>query len=131
MSHDIADNSLDVNWFIDFVHLKWGKDIWFVHRNILVFHISVVCCADYDFANLLKIGEMEFWFASIKILTIVGVVILGIVLDLGGVTGDRIGFRYWLNPGKVTSIWIFVIFKTTDPYRTHKGPFVQVCMPKN
>lgn len=47
---------------------------------------------------------MEFWFASIKILTIVGVVILGIVLDLGGVTGDRIGFRYWLNPGKVTSI---------------------------
>ncbi|KAH9811807.1 amino acid permease-domain-containing protein [Melampsora americana] len=45
-------------------------------------------------------GEMEFWFASIKILTIVTVVILGIILDLGGVTGDRIGFRYWKDPGK-------------------------------
>ncbi|KAH9811814.1 amino acid permease/ SLC12A domain-containing protein [Melampsora americana] len=44
-------------------------------------------------------GEMEFWFCSIKILTIVGVIILGIILDLGGVTGDRIGFRYWKDPG--------------------------------
>ncbi|EGG03259.1 uncharacterized protein MELLADRAFT_90273 [Melampsora larici-populina 98AG31] len=44
-------------------------------------------------------GEMEFWFASIKILTIVTVVILGIILDLGGVTGERIGFRYWKDPG--------------------------------
>lgn len=44
-------------------------------------------------------GEMEFWFCSIKIVTIVGVVILGIILDLGGVTGERIGFRYWRDPG--------------------------------
>ncbi|KAG0150846.1 hypothetical protein CROQUDRAFT_651677 [Cronartium quercuum f. sp. fusiforme G11] len=44
-------------------------------------------------------GEMEFWFCSIKILTIVVVVLLGIALDLGAVTGDRIGFRYWKDPG--------------------------------
>ncbi|KAG0150849.1 hypothetical protein CROQUDRAFT_72321 [Cronartium quercuum f. sp. fusiforme G11] len=44
-------------------------------------------------------GEMEFWFCSIKIVTIVGVVILGIILDLGGVSGERIGFRYWKEPG--------------------------------
>ncbi|KAJ8084224.1 hypothetical protein PM082_002991 [Marasmius tenuissimus] len=45
-------------------------------------------------------GEAEFIFASIKVLTIVGLIILGIVLDLGGgPSGDRIGFRYWLNPG--------------------------------
>lgn len=42
---------------------------------------------------------MEFWFASIKILTIVGVIILGIVVDLGGTNGDRLGFRYWKDPG--------------------------------
>jgi len=45
-------------------------------------------------------GEAEFIFASIKVLTITGLIILGIVLDLGGgPTHDRIGFRYWKHPG--------------------------------
>ena len=66
-------------------------------------------------------GECEFWFASIKVsgqgttlartcrvhsvepqvLTITGLIILGIILDLGGGPNrDRIGFRYWINPGR-------------------------------
>ncbi|MBW0498592.1 hypothetical protein O181_038307 [Austropuccinia psidii MF-1] len=44
-------------------------------------------------------GEMEFWFSSLKVLAVMIVLVLGIILDLGGVTGDRIGFRYWKNPG--------------------------------
>ena len=33
-------------------------------------------------------------------ITITGLIILGIILDLGGgPNGDRIGFRYWKNPG--------------------------------
>ncbi|EKM54879.1 uncharacterized protein PHACADRAFT_259046 [Phanerochaete carnosa HHB-10118-sp] len=45
-------------------------------------------------------GEAEFFFASIKVITIVGLIILGLVLDLGGGPNhDRIGFRYWKNPG--------------------------------
>lgn len=45
-------------------------------------------------------GEAEFLFASIKVITITGLIILGIVLDLGGgPSHDRIGFRYWKNPG--------------------------------
>ncbi|THG94146.1 hypothetical protein EW026_g7267 [Hermanssonia centrifuga] len=45
-------------------------------------------------------GEAEFVFASIKVFTITGLIILGIVLDLGGGPNhDRIGFRYWKNPG--------------------------------
>ncbi|KAF5377694.1 hypothetical protein D9615_005238 [Tricholomella constricta] len=45
-------------------------------------------------------GEAEFIFASIKVITIVGLIILGIVLDLGGGPNhDRIGFRYWKHPG--------------------------------
>ncbi|KAJ7774222.1 amino acid permease [Mycena maculata] len=40
-------------------------------------------------------GEAEFIFASIT-----GLIILGIVIDLGGGPNhDRIGFRYWKNPG--------------------------------
>lgn len=45
-------------------------------------------------------GEAEFIFASVKVITIVGLIILGIVLDLGGgPSEDRIGFRYWKHPG--------------------------------
>ncbi|GBE86317.1 Dicarboxylic amino acid permease [Sparassis crispa] len=45
-------------------------------------------------------GECEFIFASIKVITITGLIILGIVLDLGGGPNhDRIGFRYWKHPG--------------------------------
>ena len=45
-------------------------------------------------------GEAEFWFASIKIITIVGLLIFAVIIDLGGgPTKDRLGFRYWSNPG--------------------------------
>jgi amino acid transporter len=45
-------------------------------------------------------GEAEFIFASIKVITIVGLIILGIVIDLGGGPNhDRLGFRYWKHPG--------------------------------
>jgi amino acid transporter len=46
------------------------------------------------------LGEFEFWFASIKIIAVIGLIILGFILCLGGgPTHDRLGFRYWKNPG--------------------------------
>ncbi|KAL9041936.1 MAG: hypothetical protein Q9180_000943 [Flavoplaca navasiana] len=45
-------------------------------------------------------GEAEFIFASIKIITIVGLIIFAFIIDLGGgPTQDRLGFRYWNDPG--------------------------------
>lgn len=45
-------------------------------------------------------GEAEFCFASIKIITIVGLLIFAFIIDLGGgPTRDRLGFRYWKSPG--------------------------------
>ncbi|KAH6949958.1 hypothetical protein HG530_001106 [Fusarium avenaceum] len=45
-------------------------------------------------------GEVEYWFAILKILLVVFLIILGLVINLGGVPGtERIGFRYWKNPG--------------------------------
>lgn len=45
-------------------------------------------------------GEAEFWFASLKIIAIIGLIILGVVLFFGGGPDhDRLGFRYWQNPG--------------------------------
>ncbi|KAI4147461.1 MAG: hypothetical protein L6R39_003106 [Caloplaca ligustica] len=45
-------------------------------------------------------GESEFWFASIKIIGIIGLIILGIVLFFnGGPDQGRLGFHYWQDPG--------------------------------
>jgi amino acid transporter len=52
--------------------------------------------------NLLGVrvfGELEFWFSSIKIVALIGLLLMGIIIDLGGNPHhDRIGFRYWKTP---------------------------------
>ncbi|KAF8148387.1 amino acid permease [Crassisporium funariophilum] len=74
----------------------WNKDInpavWVTVCMLFVIFINMLGAGAY--------GEAEFWFASIKVITITGLIILGIVLDLGGGPNhDRIGFRYWKEPG--------------------------------
>jgi amino acid transporter len=45
-------------------------------------------------------GEAEFVFGAIKLTTIVGLILLMLIIDLGGAPNhDRIGFRYWDHPG--------------------------------
>lgn len=45
-------------------------------------------------------GEAEFVFAGIKIVTIVGLLVLALVIDLGGGPSHvRLGFRFWQHPG--------------------------------
>ncbi|EJD00917.1 amino acid permease [Fomitiporia mediterranea MF3/22] len=66
--------------------------VWITMCLVLVVVINLFGAGVY--------GECEFIFASIKVITITGLIILGIVLDLGGGPNhDRIGFRYWKNPG--------------------------------
>ncbi|KAJ5513751.1 Amino acid/polyamine transporter I [Penicillium fimorum] len=49
-------------------------------------------------------GELEFVLGSIKLLTIVGLMLLMLIITLGGApTHDRIGFRYWKNPGPMNT----------------------------
>ncbi|KAI5449774.1 hypothetical protein NCC49_004064 [Naganishia albida] len=45
-------------------------------------------------------GEAEVITSSLKVVTLVGLIICGLVIDLGGApNGDRLGFRYWKDPG--------------------------------
>lgn len=45
-------------------------------------------------------GEAEFTLGAIKLTTICGLIILMFITTLGGTPShDRIGFRYWKNPG--------------------------------
>ena len=60
--------------------------------------IVVVLCLNIFAVSIY--GEAEFVFASIKIITIVGLIIFAFIIDLGGGPHrDRLGFRYWKNPG--------------------------------
>uniref|UniRef100_A0A8H7K2R5 Amino acid permease/ SLC12A domain-containing protein n=1 Tax=Bionectria ochroleuca TaxID=29856 RepID=A0A8H7K2R5_BIOOC len=64
--------------------------------------ISIVLAVIFvlNFVAVSIYGEAEFMFASIKIITIIGLLILGLVIDLGGAPNhDRLGFRYWIHPG--------------------------------
>ncbi|KAL2823448.1 amino acid permease/ SLC12A domain-containing protein [Aspergillus cavernicola] len=45
-------------------------------------------------------GETEFWFAGIKIITLIGLLILSFILFWGGGPNrQRLGFHYWKDPG--------------------------------
>ncbi|KAK7550713.1 histidine permease [Phyllosticta citricarpa] len=45
-------------------------------------------------------GETEFWFAATKVIMMLGLLMVSIVLFFGGgPSKDRLGFRYWKEPG--------------------------------
>lgn len=62
--------------------------------------IILVVCLGLNIIAVEVFGEAEFWFASIKLITIIGLIIVGIVIMAGGApNGDAVGFRYWSDPG--------------------------------
>ncbi|POW11635.1 hypothetical protein PSTT_05145 [Puccinia striiformis] len=64
---------------------------------ITIFLVTI--CA-INVAGVRWYGEAEFFFSAIKLMVILLLIIVGIILDLGGgPTHDRIGFRYWIEPG--------------------------------
>lgn len=66
--------------------------VWISILIVLVICLNVFAVSIY--------GEAEFVFASIKIITIFGLLIMSLIIDLGGSPSkDRLGFRYWTNPG--------------------------------
>ncbi|CEN60152.1 Putative Arginine transporter [Aspergillus calidoustus] len=73
----------------------WDKDLN-IAIFIAVFWVVITCL------NLLPVsffGEIEFWFSSIKVLTVIGFMIFGICINAGAGAEGYIGFRYWTNPG--------------------------------
>jgi yeast amino acid transporter len=61
---------------------------------------SSLCIATRLVGAFADLGARSPGFAIIKVVTIVGLIILGIILDAKkNADGSRIGFRYWNNPG--------------------------------
>lgn len=44
-------------------------------------------------------GEVEFWFASIKVITVIGFLIFAICIDAGAGQHGYLGFHTWNHPG--------------------------------
>ncbi|KAJ5671901.1 hypothetical protein N7507_001028 [Penicillium longicatenatum] len=66
--------------------------VWIAIILLVILVLNIVAVSWY--------GEAEFWFASLKIIAIIGLIILGVVLFFGGgPSHDRLGFRYWEHPG--------------------------------
>ncbi|BFZ60735.1 hypothetical protein YB2330_001786 [Saitoella coloradoensis] len=71
-------------------------------------------------------GEAEFWCAIIKVVAIVGLIILGVVLDLGGGPNhDRLGFRYWKNPGAFNDTYLGIENTSTARFLGFWSVFIQ------
>ncbi|RDW90970.1 hypothetical protein BP5796_02135 [Coleophoma crateriformis] len=68
--------------------------------------VITVGLAAIFFINIMNVrfyGEAEVITASIKVLCFMGLIIVSLVITLGGAPNhDRVGFRYWNNPGPFT-----------------------------
>ncbi|XXH01716.1 hypothetical protein Hte_008077 [Hypoxylon texense] len=65
--------------------------VWIAVQLLVILFLNIIAVSFF--------GEAEFWFASIKLLTIIGLIILGIVLFFGGGPNhDPLYFRYWQEP---------------------------------
>jgi amino acid transporter len=83
---EISAAALLVNFWDE--HDKINPAVWITIIIILILALNIFAVSIY--------GEAEFIFASIKIVTILGLLIVGFVIFLGGAPDkDRRGFRYW------------------------------------
>ncbi|KAJ5993659.1 hypothetical protein N7451_009383 [Penicillium sp. IBT 35674x] len=77
---------------IEYWQIDVSVGVWIAIILLVILLLNIVAVSWY--------GEAEFWFASLKIIAIIGLIILGVVLFFGGGPNhDRLGFRYWQNPG--------------------------------
>ncbi|KAA1072307.1 hypothetical protein PGT21_033394 [Puccinia graminis f. sp. tritici] len=85
---EMSASAVLINYWITSVN----NSVWIFIALAIV--ISINSCGSKFY------GEFEFWLASIKLVSITVLIVLGIVLDLGGGPNrEFIGARYWKNPG--------------------------------
>ncbi|KAG1794453.1 amino acid permease/ SLC12A domain-containing protein [Suillus plorans] len=69
------------------------------HAAVYTVVICIVICATNVF-GVIYFGETEFALSILKLIMIIGLIIVGLVIDLGGAPNhQRLGFQYWSNPG--------------------------------
>ncbi|KAK4553235.1 lysine permease [Recurvomyces mirabilis] len=73
---------------------------WSPELNVGIFiGVFWVVITALNFLPVSFYGEIEFYFASIKVLTVLGFLIFGICIDAGAGQHGYLGFHTWGNPG--------------------------------
>lgn len=74
---------------------------WF--PNLPQWITALVCLVGITLLNLISVkmfGEFEFWFAIVKVVAILGMIIFGIFLIFSGINGQATGFsNLWVHGG--------------------------------
>ncbi|RCI06460.1 hypothetical protein CU098_003796 [Rhizopus stolonifer] len=76
--------------------INWWKPVmpdpaWSTIFMLLVLAINLVGVKLY--------GELEYWFALLKILIVIVFIIIALCVTTGGLGDQVIGFKYWSDPG--------------------------------
>ena len=68
-----------------------NQAVWISIILVLIICLNIFAVSIY--------GEAEFIFASMKLITIMALLLLALIIDLGGAPHEgRLGFRYWKHP---------------------------------
>ncbi|KAH8733973.1 amino acid permease/ SLC12A domain-containing protein [Ilyonectria robusta] len=88
VAYEVTAAALVINYWPNSIHIA----VW------ITIMLAVII-----FLNMAPVGiyaESEFWFASVKVFMIIGLLLLAVILAFGGgPSGQRLGFTYWNNPG--------------------------------
>jgi amino acid transporter len=76
--------------------IQWWNDSLSIAIFITIFWVPLTLV---NFLPVDVFGEFEFWFASIKVVALLGFMIFGICINAGASPQGYIGFEYWKNPG--------------------------------
>ncbi|PVH83618.1 putative arginine permease [Cadophora sp. DSE1049] len=69
-------------------------------NNAMWVGLMLIIVLAVNFAGTRVFGEMEFWFCSIKVITVIGLILVGIIITAGGGPNhETIGFRFWNETG--------------------------------
>ncbi|KAK2626768.1 hypothetical protein QTJ16_003943 [Diplocarpon rosae] len=77
-------------------------DYWETDINIAVWiSVFIVVIVGLNTLPVAFYGETEFWFASLKVFMMIGLLFLSFILFWGGGPNQNgiLGFRYWKDPG--------------------------------
>ncbi|HHY26071.1 MAG TPA: amino acid permease [Desulfitobacterium dehalogenans] len=75
---------------------------------------ALICLVFITLLNLISVGtfgEFEFWFAIVKVVAIIGMIVFGLFLIFSGINGEATGFdNLWVHGGFIPNGMIGILF---------------------
>jgi amino acid transporter len=88
LAYEITASTIIIDYWPQNVHVA----VWITIMLVAIIGLNLCPVGVY--------AETEFWFASVKIVMILGLLLLSLILMLGGGPNhERLGFYYWVDPG--------------------------------